>query len=221
MFLNQGVSMKPKAFAVGFRMEHPQRLIDDIQYNRWAEHEDLPAAYYEITTNLQDGPIRRGVYSFCMCPGGSVVPTPTHEGEVCVNGMSHAARSRRYANSAMVVTVEPSDFASFARSDDPVDRLLAGVTFQQRAEGQDLAQLGVVGERPEVRVHVAELPGDLVQSVRLRPDGDGDQGEKAGDAGHERRFRTQAANRSSSRLRRAALRLCFAVWLAEPTAVRA
>ena len=131
----QGVSMKPKAFAVGFRIEHPQRLIDDIQYHRWADHEDLPAAYYEITTNLQDGPIRRGVYSFCMCPGGSVVPTPTHEGEVCVNGMSHAARSGRYANSAMVVTVEPSDFAAFARSDDPVDRLLAGVTFQQRAEG--------------------------------------------------------------------------------------
>ncbi len=128
-----GVAMEPKAFAVGFRIEHRQAAIDEIQYGRWAGHEGLPAAYYEITTNLDDGDVRRGIYSFCMCPGGSVVPTPTREGEVCVNGMSHAARSGRYANSAVVVTVEPSDVAAAARGDDPIEQLLSGMSFPQDA----------------------------------------------------------------------------------------
>ena len=129
-----GVAMEPKAFAVGFRLEHPQREIDAIQYGRWAGHEELPAAYYELKTQVGRGEAERGVYSFCMCPGGSVVPTPTREGEVCVNGMSHAARSGKYANSAVVVTVNPEDYAPFATGDGPVDRLLAGVAFQRAAE---------------------------------------------------------------------------------------
>jgi uncharacterized FAD-dependent dehydrogenase len=119
---------------MGFRIEHPQALIDDIQYTRWAHHEDLPAAYYELTANLQDGGQRRGVYSFCMCPGGSVVPTPSDEGELCINGMSHAARSGRYANSALVVTVEPSDYAPFEGDEPGFGKLLAGMSFQRRVE---------------------------------------------------------------------------------------
>lgn len=130
----EGVAMAPKPFAMGFRIEHPQALIDDIQYTRWAHHEDLPAAYYELTANLQDGGQRRGVYSFCMCPGGSVVPTPSDEGELCINGMSHAARSGRYANSALVVTVEPSDYAPFEGDEPGFGKLLAGMSFQRRVE---------------------------------------------------------------------------------------
>lgn len=129
------VAMQPKGFAVGFRIEHPQSLIDEIQYGpTWANHVELPAAFYEIAANLPDGGARRGVYSFCMCPGGSVVPTPTKEGEVCVNGMSHAARSGHHANSAVVVQVEPADVAEAARSESPIDQLLAGVAFQERSE---------------------------------------------------------------------------------------
>jgi uncharacterized FAD-dependent dehydrogenase len=128
------VPMKTKSFAVGFRIEHPQSMVDNIQYGRWADHTELPAAYYELACNLDDAGRHRGVYSFCMCPGGSVVPTPTSEGEICINGMSHAARSGKYANSAMVVTVEPADFAPFAHSDRAVDQLLAGIAFQEHAE---------------------------------------------------------------------------------------
>lgn len=129
----RGVKMERKAFAAGFRVEHPQALINEIQYGDWAGHAELPAAYYELSANLGRGPNQTGVYSFCMCPGGSVVPTPTREGEVCVNGMSHAARSGRYANSALVVQVTPDAFGP-GDSDDPHGELLAGVAWQQRAE---------------------------------------------------------------------------------------
>lgn len=129
-----GVPMAPKPFSVGFRIEHPQALINEIQYGRWTGHEALPAAYYELKTRVGPGQAARGVYSFCMCPGGSVVPTPTHEGEVCVNGMSHAARSGRYANSAVVVEVQPEDVLPWSLSDAPIDRLLSGVAFQEAAE---------------------------------------------------------------------------------------
>lgn len=132
--VDAGVHLTPKPFAVGYRIEHPQRLIDTIQYGKWADHEALPAAYYELSARLDDQSQKRGVFSFCMCPGGSIVPTPTVEGEVCVNGMSHAARSGTYANSAVVVSIEPSDFASWARDDSEREATLAGVRFQEAAE---------------------------------------------------------------------------------------
>ena len=131
-----GVVMQPKPFAVGFRLEHPQALINELQYGQWHEHPALPAAYYELSANLDSGRGSRGVYSFCMCPGGSVVPTPTREGEVCVNGMSHAARSGRYANSAVVVTVDPADFGRVDPSYFENDEQLAGIGFQRQAEAR-------------------------------------------------------------------------------------
>lgn len=127
---DSGVAMTPMPFSVGFRVEHPQALVNEVQYGRWAGHEELPPAYYELKARSRDN----DVYSFCMCPGGSVVPTPTNEGEVCVNGMSHAARSGRYANSAVVVSVTPEDYASFAVDDSPSARLLAGASFQLASE---------------------------------------------------------------------------------------
>jgi hypothetical protein len=148
----QGVAMAPKPFAMGFRIEHPQALIDEIQYKSWADHPDLPAAYYELTANLQDGAVKRGVYSFCMCPGGSVVPTPTVDGEICVNGMSHAARSGHYANSALVVTVEPSDFAPWANVEGEHGELLAGMAFQRAVEEKAFEAGGGAFVAPAQRV---------------------------------------------------------------------
>lgn len=119
------VVMEPKPFAVGFRVEHRQRLIDEIQYGDWVDEPGLPTADYRLATNYGEGEEHRGVYSFCMCPGGQIVPSPTEPGGICVNGMSHASRKGHWANSALVVSVKPSDFG---------DGLLAGVEFQREAE---------------------------------------------------------------------------------------
>ena len=114
-------SMSPKAFAVGVRMEHPQHLIDQSQYGK--ERGTLPAADYKLTCQLPNG---RGVYSFCMCPGGYVVNASSEEEMLAVNGMSYHSRAGRNANSAMIVTVTPEDFGS--------DDILAGVEFQRKLE---------------------------------------------------------------------------------------
>ena len=113
--------MSPKAFAVGVRMEHPQHLIDQSQYGK--ERGTLPAADYKLTCQLPNG---RGVYSFCMCPGGYVVNASSEEGKLAVNGMSYHSRNGDNANSAIVVTVTPEDF--------PGDDVLAGVEFQRKLE---------------------------------------------------------------------------------------
>jgi uncharacterized FAD-dependent dehydrogenase len=124
------VKLTPVPFSVGFRVEHPQALVNEVQYGSWAGHEELPPAYYELKSRAGNA----DVYSFCMCPGGSVVPTPTNEGEVCVNGMSHAARSGRYANSAVVVSVTPEDYRGFAEGPDEASVLLAGAALQSASE---------------------------------------------------------------------------------------
>lgn len=108
-----GVKMEAKGLAVGVRLEHPQNAIDKIQYHnsagrgRW-----LPAAEYNFVTQV-DG---RGVYSFCMCPGGVVVPAGSHKEELVVNGMSASSRSSIWANSGMVVELRPGDFPEYAGS---------------------------------------------------------------------------------------------------------
>ncbi|MCH5268488.1 MAG: FAD-dependent oxidoreductase [Lachnospiraceae bacterium] len=117
----QGLHMEPKAFAVGVRMEHPQDMIGKNQYGDAAEY--LPAADYKLTHQTQDG---RGVYSFCMCPGGKVVNASSEPGKLVVNGMSEYARDGRNANSAIVVTVSPEDFGE--------DGILAGMMFQRKLE---------------------------------------------------------------------------------------
>ena len=118
--LAHGLPLECRPFAVGFRVEHPQALIDDVRYGQPSERGYLPAADYRLTYNEDD----RGVWSFCMCPGGVVVTTPTHPGELCINGMSHASRSGKYANSALVVSVGPADYAAAGH-----DGVFAGVEF--------------------------------------------------------------------------------------------
>ncbi len=122
MLKEKGIPMEPKAFAVGIRMEHPQEMINLSQYG--AEYPiELPAAAYKVTRKVSGG---RGVYSFCMCPGGYVVNASSEEKALAVNGMSYQARDGRNANSAIVVTVGPKDF-------DGTD-VLSGMEFQRKLE---------------------------------------------------------------------------------------
>jgi uncharacterized FAD-dependent dehydrogenase len=125
-----GVRLEAKPFAMGVRIEHPQPLIDRIQYGRAAGHPKLPAAAYRLAFTPDDG---RGAFSFCMCPGGWIVPASTEPDGVVVNGMSLSRRDSPFANSGFVVSVELADL----KSDDP----LAGVALQRKLE-QAAAQAG-------------------------------------------------------------------------------
>lgn len=131
-FAAQNVAFEPKAFAVGFRVEHPQALINEIQYGRWAGLPNLPTADYRLSARIPGEDGQRGVYSFCMCPGGQVVPSHTEPEGICVNGMSHASRKGHWANSALVVTLEPSDFDKWQH--DAGGATIPGVGFQRTAE---------------------------------------------------------------------------------------
>ncbi len=134
---HHGVALVPKGFAVGARIEHPQPLIDRIQYGAAAGHEKLPASFYQLSTQVQPGGAERGVYSFCMCPGGWVVPSSTEEGLLCTNGMSLSRRDSPLANAAMVVNVEPADWKG-EFGDGP----LAGIEMQRALERRAFAEGG-------------------------------------------------------------------------------
>lgn len=119
----KGVNMTPKAFAVGVRLEHPQEVIDYMQYGEFAGHPALGPADYNFT--YQDRQTGRSVYTFCMCPGGQVVAAASEPGQVVVNGMSYSKRDSGVANSAVVVTVSPDDWD---------DEVLGGVDYQEELE---------------------------------------------------------------------------------------
>jgi uncharacterized FAD-dependent dehydrogenase len=121
----QGVRLVSKRFALGARIEHPQPLINRIQYGRFAAHPKLPNAAYRLAFTEEE----RGVFSFCMCPGGFIVPAATETDGVVVNGMSLSRRDSPYANSGFVTAVEPEDLAR-AGFHGP----LAGVAFQRAIE---------------------------------------------------------------------------------------
>lgn len=126
---SKGLRLEQKPFAVGVRIEHPQALIDSVQYHTPVEqtrHKMLPAASYRLATKIDN----RGVHSFCMCPGGFIVPAATENDEIVVNGMSLARRDSPFANSGMVVTVEPEDTTSFQAEHG----VLAGIAFQKALE---------------------------------------------------------------------------------------
>ncbi len=119
-----GVAIERKAFALGVRMEHPQHVVNEMQYGQAAKHPELPAAFYELKAQA----CGRGVYSFCMCPGGWIVPAATDLGGVVVNGMSLSKRDSPFANSGFVVTVQPEDFGPDAAG------ALAGIDYQRHVE---------------------------------------------------------------------------------------
>ena len=121
-----GVRLEAKPFAMGVRIEHPQALIDSIQYHSPQRDEYLPAASYSLVEQVGG----RGVYSFCMCPGGFIVPAMTDAAQSVVNDMSPSGRNSRWANSGLVTEIRPEDFAHLAPEYGP----LAGLVFQQRLE---------------------------------------------------------------------------------------
>lgn len=123
MIHQRNVSMVPKSFAVGARIEHKQSFIDKAQFKEYAGHPRLGAAEYNFVHQSSNG---RAVYTFCMCPGGVVVPSTSLKEHVVTNGMSYQARNLTNANSAVLVQVNPSDF--------PDDSVLAGVKFQEKLE---------------------------------------------------------------------------------------
>ena len=111
MIYNKNIAIQAKGLAIGVRLEHPQHLIDKIQYHSpEGRGKYLPAAEYSFVTQVED----RGVYSFCMCPGGVVVPAATEPDQLVVNGMSASARASQWANSGMVVEIHPDDFPEYA-----------------------------------------------------------------------------------------------------------
>ncbi|MBO2515652.1 MAG: hypothetical protein CW338_00045 [Clostridiales bacterium] len=123
MLYNAGINMIQKPFSVGARVEHPQALINRAQWGAGAGRKELGAAEYHLSTHLKDG---RGVYTFCMCPGGTVVPSASREGGVCTNGMSTFARDGVNANAALLVDVRTSDF--------PDSHPLSGYVLQREWE---------------------------------------------------------------------------------------
>jgi len=125
MLHNKGILLEAKPFAMGVRVEHPQGLIDSIQYSCKIRSDYLPAAAYNLVSQVNG----RGVYSFCMCPGGFIVPAATAPGEIVVNGMSPSGRNSKYANSGMVVEIKTEDFPEHEKFG-----VLAGLKFQQQVE---------------------------------------------------------------------------------------
>jgi uncharacterized FAD-dependent dehydrogenase len=125
ILFRRNIKLEAKGFAMGLRVEHPQELIDSIQYKIKERGDFLPAADYSLAAQIEE----RGVYSFCMCPGGYIVASTTNENQVVVNGMSPSARNSPYANSGIVVEIKPEDLQEYAQYKE-----LAGLIFQEKLE---------------------------------------------------------------------------------------
>ena len=147
MLNEENVAMERKTFSVGVRIEHLQSMINYSQYGKFADK--LPAAEYKLNVKTSNG---RGVYTFCMCPGGVVVPSSSEEGRLVVNGMSYSKRNLENANSAILVNVYPEDFGEGG--------VLAGVEFQRKLE-EKAFELGGCDYKAPV-----QLFGDFVKNVK-------------------------------------------------------
>ncbi len=146
MLADSGIAIEPKGIAVGVRLEHPQELIDRIQYHSpKGRGKYLPAAEYSLLTRV-DG---RAVYSFCMCPGGYIIPAASAPGQLVVNGMSPANRGTRWANSGMVVEILPEDIPDAA---DPKENALKMMRFQEKIEHDFFEASGHTQQAPAQRM---------------------------------------------------------------------
>ncbi|GAB3271712.1 FAD-binding protein [Larkinella harenae] len=143
----KGVTIENKPFAMGVRIEHQQSLIDALQYHRPERGDYLPAASYSLVTQTRYKGIERGVFSFCMCPGGFIVPAATAPGELVVNGMSPSRRDSKYANSGLVVAIHENDLKNY-RAYGP----LAGLQFQKELEQRACLLAGGNQTAPAQRV---------------------------------------------------------------------
>jgi uncharacterized FAD-dependent dehydrogenase len=147
MLYDRGVYIEAKPFSIGFRVEHPQSLIDACRFGPNAGNKILGAADYKIVHHASNG---RSVYSFCMCPGGTVVAASSEEGRVVTNGMSQYSRAERNANSAIVVGITPEDYPGHP---------LAGIAFQRELESRAFVLGGGNYDAP------GQLMGDFVRGV--------------------------------------------------------
>lgn len=147
MLLNQGIAIEPKPFSIGFRIEHPQSIIDQARFGKQAGHPILGAADYKLVHHCTNG---RSVYSFCMCPGGTVVAATSEAGQVVTNGMSQYSRNERNANSAIVVGITPEQ--------DYPGHVLAGIELQRKLEEKAYELGGANYNAP------AQLLGDFLQN---------------------------------------------------------
>lgn len=145
MLLDQGVYIEPKPFSIGFRIEHPQSVIDKARFGDQAGHPILGAADYKLVHHAKNG---RSVYSFCMCPGGTVVAAASEEGLLVTNGMSQYSRKERNANSAIVVGIDPER--------DYPEHVLAGIDLQRHLEARAFELGGSNYHAP------AQLVGDFL-----------------------------------------------------------
>jgi uncharacterized FAD-dependent dehydrogenase len=149
MLHKRGVYLEAKPFSIGFRVEHPQSMIDRDRFGPQAGHPLLGAADYKLVHHCRNG---RSVYSFCMCPGGTVVAATSEPGRVVTNGMSQYSRNERNANAAIVVGIEPSDFIPYDGSGSP----LAGIALQRQLESRAFELGGGTYEAP------GQLIGDFL-----------------------------------------------------------
>lgn len=147
------VKIEAKPFALGVRIEHQQSLIDSLQYKMKDRGDFLPAASYALKHNVAFGNQSEGVFSFCMCPGGFIVPSATSSGEVVVNGMSPSKRNNAYSNSGIVVTVHDEDYKPFQEYGE-----LRGMMFQAEIEKRNFKLAG------ETQVACAQRMTDFVAS---------------------------------------------------------
>jgi uncharacterized FAD-dependent dehydrogenase len=152
MLHERGVFMEAKPFSIGFRIEHPQGLIDRARLGQHAGHPLLGAADYKLVHHAGNG---RSVYSFCMCPGGTVVAATSEVGRVVTNGMSQYSRNERNANAGIVVGIAPADFVEGAIAGQPVHPL-AGIAFQRQLESNAYTLGGSSYEAP------GQLVGDFL-----------------------------------------------------------
>ena len=148
MLLEQGVYIEAKPFSIGFRIEHPQSMIDQARFGKEAGNPILGAADYKLVHHCANG---RSVYSFCMCPGGSVVAATSEAGSVVTNGMSQYSRNERNANAAIVVGIEPEQ--------DYPGHVLAGIALQHKLESMAYELGGSNYNAP------AQLVGDFLQDI--------------------------------------------------------
>ena len=147
MLQEQEIDIEQKPFALGVRVEHAQSLIDQIQYKKPDRGMHLTASSYSLVSQTFVDEKQRGVFSFCMCPGGFIVPAATSQGEVVVNGMSPSRRDSRYANSGIVAAIEKEDMADYA-----AHGALAGIKFQEAIEQRACQLAGNTQQAPAQRL---------------------------------------------------------------------
>lgn len=155
LLYRKGIEIELKPLAIGVRVEHPQLLIDSIQYNCETRGDYLPPAAYSIVKQVND----RGVYSFCMCPGGVIAPCATSPGEVVTNGWSSSRRARSTANSGIVVELKPEDFKPFEEYGP-----LAAMEFQRSIEQKAWAEGGKTQTAPAQRLRDF-IKGDVSEDL--------------------------------------------------------